>query len=150
MEYALSDLPPANIRRAITTSYGGKTAGAGKTVLSCVPCILAARHNLTPHRSVVVNHLRTQFQNSNTAVACIYLNHKETDVQTPVNLFASIWKQLVVDKCLPPAVHDLYKHNRTRDTRPSLAELFDILKSAVAQHSRFVPWWTRYVGRSSG
>ncbi|KAJ6580363.1 ankyrin repeat-containing domain protein, partial [Mycena vulgaris] len=94
--------------------------GAGKTVLS----------------SLVVNHLRAQFRNTDIGVACIYLNHKETDVQTPVNLLASLWKQLVVDTILPPAVHDLYKHHRTRDTRPSLAEVSEILKFTVAQHSR--------------
>ncbi|KAJ7443720.1 ankyrin repeat-containing domain protein [Mycena latifolia] len=94
--------------------------GAGKTVLV----------------SVVVNHLRAQFPNSDTAVACIYLNHKEREVQTPENLLASVWKQLVVDRSLPPAAHNLYKHHRLRDTRPSLTEVFDILQSAMAQQSK--------------
>ncbi|KAJ7443988.1 ankyrin repeat-containing domain protein [Mycena latifolia] len=94
--------------------------GAGKTVLM----------------SVVVNHLRAQCPNNNTAVACIYLNHKEREVQTPENLLASVWKQLVVDRSLPQAAHDLYKHHCLRDTRPSLTEVFDILQSAMAQHSK--------------
>ncbi|KAJ7444046.1 ankyrin repeat-containing domain protein [Mycena latifolia] len=94
--------------------------GAGKTVLV----------------SVVVNHLRAEFHNNNTAVACIYLNHKEREVQTPQNLLASVWKQLVVDRSLPPAAHDLYKYHRLRDTRPSLTEVCDILQSAMAQHSK--------------
>ncbi|KAJ7444032.1 ankyrin repeat-containing domain protein [Mycena latifolia] len=94
--------------------------GAGKTVLT----------------SVVVNYLRAQFPNNDTAVACIYLNHKERDVQTPENLLASVWKQLIVDNSLPPAAHDLYKHHRLRDTRPSLTEVFDILQSAMAKHSK--------------
>ncbi|KAJ7444049.1 ankyrin repeat-containing domain protein [Mycena latifolia] len=95
-------------------------SGAGKTVLA----------------SVVVNHLRAQFQKSDTAVACIYLNHKEREIQTPENLIASVWKQLVVDRPLPSAAHDLYKHHCLRDTRPSLTEVFDILQSAMAQHSK--------------
>ncbi|KAJ7444021.1 ankyrin repeat-containing domain protein [Mycena latifolia] len=77
-----------------------------------------------------------QFQKSDTAVACIYLNHKERELQTPENLLASVWKQLIVDRPLPPAAHDLYKHHHLRDTRPSLTEVFDILQSAVAQHSK--------------
>ncbi|KAJ7443983.1 hypothetical protein FB451DRAFT_1376537 [Mycena latifolia] len=94
--------------------------GAGKTVLA----------------SVVVNHLQAQFPNNDTAVACIYLNHKEREVQTLENLLASVWKQLVVDSSLPPAAHDLYKHHRLRDTRPSLTEVFDILQSAMAKDSK--------------
>ncbi|KAJ7444007.1 ankyrin repeat-containing domain protein [Mycena latifolia] len=69
--------------------------GAGKTVLA----------------SVVVNYLWAQFPNNDTAVACIYLNHKEREVQTPENLLSSVWKQLVVDRPLPQAAHDLYKHH---------------------------------------
>ncbi|KAJ7440464.1 ankyrin repeat-containing domain protein [Mycena latifolia] len=55
---------------------------------------------------------------------------------TPENLLASVWKQLVVDRSLPPAAYDLYKHHHLRDTRPSLTEVFDILQSAMAQHSK--------------
>ncbi|KAJ7443730.1 ankyrin repeat-containing domain protein [Mycena latifolia] len=69
-------------------------------------------------------------------LACIYLNHKEREVQTPENLLASVWKQLIVDRSLPSAAHDLYKHHHLRDTRPSLTEVFDILQSAMAQHSK--------------
>ncbi|KAJ7444013.1 ectomycorrhiza-induced ankyrin-domain/NACHT-domain-containing protein [Mycena latifolia] len=52
-----------------------------------------------------------QFLNNDTAVACIYLNHKEREVQTPENLLASVWKQLILDRSLPPAAHDLYKYH---------------------------------------
>ncbi|KAJ7469684.1 hypothetical protein FB451DRAFT_1136338 [Mycena latifolia] len=95
-------------------------SGAGKTVLS----------------SVVVNHLRSQFPTGDPGIACIYLNHKETEVQTPLNLLASVWKQLVVDTSISPAVHQLYSHHRSRDIRPSLAEVFGILQSTVGQHSK--------------
>ncbi|KAJ7722542.1 hypothetical protein B0H14DRAFT_3170152 [Mycena olivaceomarginata] len=66
--------------------------------------------------SMVVNHLRSL--NANTAVACIYLNHKETEMQTPVDLLSSLWKQLVVG------------------TRPSLDEVFQILSSAIGEYSK--------------
>ncbi|KAJ7108251.1 ankyrin repeat-containing domain protein [Mycena epipterygia] len=93
--------------------------GAGKTVLS----------------SMVVNHLRVESLND-IGVACVYLNHKETEVQTPVNLLAALWKQLVIGKTLSSAVHALYQQHHERDTRPSLDEILNLLQSAMAQHSR--------------
>ncbi|KAJ7108163.1 ankyrin repeat-containing domain protein [Mycena epipterygia] len=93
--------------------------GAGKTVLS----------------SMVVNHLRMQHPHE-TGVACIYLNHKETETQTPVNLLAGLWKQLVVGKALSPTVYAVYKHHDERQTKPLLDEVFHLLKAAIAQHSR--------------
>ncbi|KAJ6594719.1 hypothetical protein B0H19DRAFT_860962, partial [Mycena capillaripes] len=94
--------------------------GAGKSVLV----------------SMVVNHLRLQSHNINTAVACMYLNHKETEMQTLANLLASLWKQLVVDKPMPPAVHELYKAHHERGTRPLPDEVLKILHSAVAEYSK--------------
>ncbi|KAJ7444039.1 ankyrin repeat domain-containing protein [Mycena latifolia] len=94
--------------------------GAGKTVLV----------------SVAVNHLRAQFPTNDTAVACIYLNHKEREVQTPENLLSSVWKQLVVDRSLPQAAHDLYKHHCQRGTRPSLTEVSNLLEAAMGQYSK--------------
>ncbi|KAF8218034.1 ankyrin repeat-containing domain protein [Mycena galopus ATCC 62051] len=94
--------------------------GAGKTILV----------------SMVVHHLRLQPRNTNTAVACMYLNHKETEMQTIANLLASLWKQLVVGKPMPPAVHELYKTHHERKTRPSLDEVLKILLSAIAQYSK--------------
>ncbi|KAJ7453724.1 ankyrin repeat-containing domain protein [Mycena latifolia] len=94
--------------------------GAGKTVLV----------------SMVVNHLRLQSQKTNTAVACMYLNHKEIEMQTPANLLASLWKQLVVDKPMPPAVHKLYKDHHERGTRPSPDEVLKILHSAIGEYSK--------------
>ncbi|KAJ7108280.1 ankyrin repeat-containing domain protein [Mycena epipterygia] len=93
--------------------------GAGKTVLS----------------SMVVNHLRVKCP-KDTGVACIYLNYKETEIQTAVNLLAGLWKQLAVDKALSPAVHILYKAHHQRDTRPSLDEVFNLLEAVIAQCSR--------------
>ncbi|KAJ7773590.1 hypothetical protein DFH07DRAFT_683650, partial [Mycena maculata] len=53
--------------------------GAGKTVLA----------------SLVVDHLEAQFHNKDIGVACIYLNHKETEIQTLSNLFSGLWRQQV-------------------------------------------------------
>ncbi|KAJ7929455.1 hypothetical protein B0H13DRAFT_1573164, partial [Mycena leptocephala] len=54
-------------------------AGAGKTVLT----------------SLVVHHLSSQPEDKNYGVACIYLNHKETESQTPENLLGGLWRQLI-------------------------------------------------------
>ncbi|KAJ7117136.1 hypothetical protein C8R44DRAFT_596639, partial [Mycena epipterygia] len=48
--------------------------GAGKTVLA----------------SLVVHHLEHQSQSKNIGVACIYLNYKEAESQTPHNLLGSL------------------------------------------------------------
>ncbi|KAJ7499617.1 ankyrin repeat-containing domain protein [Mycena latifolia] len=95
--------------------------GAGKTVLA----------------SMVVNHLGARFWNDNIGVACMYLNHKETETQTPANLLAAIWTQLVIGKPIPAAVHELYQHHRERRTRPSADEVHAVLRNfATTQYSR--------------
>ncbi|KAJ6591131.1 ankyrin repeat-containing domain protein [Mycena vulgaris] len=98
--------------------------GAGKTVLA----------------SLVVNHLQAEIQKANLedeiGVACMYLNHKETQIQSPSNLLASLWRQLILGKSIPHSVHELFKHHRERGTRPFLADVQDVLRSAVAEYSK--------------
>ncbi|KAJ7692540.1 ankyrin repeat-containing domain protein [Mycena rosella] len=97
-------------------------SGVGKTVLA----------------SMVVDHLKLQFQNNNIGVACIYLNHKETETQTPSNLLAGLWRQLVFEKTISAQslVHQLFqKHSETRTT-PSLDEIHAVLCSVVAEWSK--------------
>ncbi|KAJ7181444.1 hypothetical protein C8R43DRAFT_869449, partial [Mycena crocata] len=60
--------------------------GAGKTVLA----------------SMVVDHLRNGVQDGKTCVTIFFPCDKETGTQTPLNLLASLWKQLIVGKTLPP------------------------------------------------
>jgi hypothetical protein len=66
----------------------------------------------------------------------MYLNHKETETQTLANLLAGLWKQLVVGKPMPPAVHELYNAHHERSTRPLLDEVLKILRSAIAEYSK--------------
>ncbi|KAJ7097016.1 hypothetical protein B0H15DRAFT_747863, partial [Mycena belliarum] len=91
--------------------------GAGKTVIS----------------AMVVNYLQAKLQDTDSGVACIYLNHKEIAAHTLVNLLASIWKQLAVDKPFAPHAHKLYKHHRARSTSPSVEEVVEILQILIAQ-----------------
>ncbi|KAJ7190338.1 ankyrin repeat-containing domain protein [Mycena pura] len=98
--------------------------GAGKTVLA----------------SVVVNHLKldAQIQEKNVGSACIYLNHKETRTQTPSNLLAGLWRQLVFGKPIPSdsMAQKLYQQYSEKDIRPSLAEVHKVLCSVLKTWSR--------------
>ncbi|KAJ7836267.1 hypothetical protein B0H14DRAFT_1125710 [Mycena olivaceomarginata] len=94
--------------------------GAGKTVLS----------------SLVVHYLQDQSQHTKIGVAPIYLNHKETEAQTPVNILTSLWKQLVTGKALSPEVVELYTQHHRQGIRPSIQEVSNVLKLAMAQEEK--------------
>ncbi|KAK6980538.1 ankyrin repeat-containing domain protein [Favolaschia claudopus] len=81
--------------------------GAGKTVLS----------------SLVVKHIEDKFQTPKVGLAYIYINHKELGTQTPTALFASLCKQLLVDKPLPSKLQDLWQYHSKRNTQPTLADV---------------------------
>ncbi|KAJ7676953.1 ankyrin repeat-containing domain protein [Mycena polygramma] len=93
--------------------------GAGKTVLV----------------SMVVNYLRDKFRNS-TGTACIYLNHKEADTQTPTNVFASLCKQLLLGRFIPQQIRELYKQHSNEGTRPSMDAIVKALQTVVSQYTK--------------
>jgi hypothetical protein len=113
------------------------TAGAGKTVLVCdhFPHRVNATNYDNP-RSMVVGHLGTQFTGKNIGVACIYLNHKEADNQTPSRLFAGLWRQLVLDRDIGSIAENLYKQHREKCTTPSLEEVVTVLSSSLKEFSQ--------------
>ncbi|KAJ7720490.1 ankyrin repeat-containing domain protein, partial [Mycena olivaceomarginata] len=86
--------------------------------------------------SIVINHLEVDFQTDSIGVACIYLNHKETEAQTISNLLASLCKQLLVAKSIPPTVLEMYRRHLSRGTRPSVEEVLEVLRCAVAEYSK--------------
>ncbi|KAJ6523135.1 hypothetical protein DFH09DRAFT_1421112, partial [Mycena vulgaris] len=94
--------------------------GAGKTVLA----------------SLVFNHLEIQARKNNVGLACIYLNHKETQTQTLANLLGGLWKQLMLEKSMPLAVDALYDYHFQRKTRPPLDEFHKALNFAITQYPR--------------
>ncbi|KAJ7483667.1 ankyrin repeat domain-containing protein [Mycena latifolia] len=94
--------------------------GAGKTVLV----------------SLVVHHLETRARTTDIGLACIYLNHKETETQTITNLLGGLWRQLMLGKPISATVQNLYYYHHERQTRPQLEEVCKALESAVAQYSK--------------
>jgi hypothetical protein len=81
-----------------------------------------------------VDHLRKQFGNE-TGIAAIYCNYKDIDVQTPANLFASLWMQLVESHPISDDVKILHKKHVNRSTRPSLSEILQVLRSEIGSYS---------------
>ncbi|KAJ7445363.1 hypothetical protein B0H11DRAFT_2249497 [Mycena galericulata] len=95
--------------------------GAGKTVLV----------------SMVVDHLSAAFlNNKDIGVACIYLNHKDIDSQTPSRLLAGLWRQLVLDRDIGSIAERLYIQHREKGTAPSLEEVVKVLHSSLKEFSK--------------
>ncbi|KAJ6487291.1 ankyrin repeat domain-containing protein, partial [Mycena vulgaris] len=95
--------------------------GAGKTVLA----------------SMVADHLSAACRNNrDTGIACIYLNHKEVDNQTPSKLLAGLWRQLALDKDISSVIENLYKQHREKGTVPSLEEVVNVLRSSLKEFSK--------------
>ncbi|KAF8146760.1 hypothetical protein K438DRAFT_1627213, partial [Mycena galopus ATCC 62051] len=102
--------------------------GAGKTVLALVT------NNYDNPRSMVVDHLSAKFRNNkDIGVACIYLNYKEADQQTPPKLLAALWRQLVLDRDIDSSAENLYKKHCEKGTAPSLEEVVNVLTSSLCQ-----------------
>ncbi|KAJ7024967.1 ankyrin repeat-containing domain protein [Mycena alexandri] len=97
--------------------------GAGKTVLV----------------SMVVDHLSTECQNNSLrdiGVACIYLNYKEANNQTPSKLLAGLWRQLVLNRDIGSDAEKLYQQHREKGTAPSLEEVAGVLSASLEEFSR--------------
>ncbi|KAJ6595809.1 ankyrin repeat domain-containing protein, partial [Mycena vulgaris] len=94
--------------------------GAGKTVLA----------------SLIVNHLEAQVQNNIFGLACLYLNHKELEAQTLLNLLGSLWRQLVWGKSMPSSIVSLHEHHREKHTRPPIDEVYRALTFIITQYSK--------------
>jgi hypothetical protein len=83
-----------------------------------------------------VNHLTTQSKDKNIGVACIYLNHKEANDQTPSKLLAALWRQLVYGMDVSDIAKDLYARHQEKGTAPSLKEVLEVLRSNLVEFSK--------------
>ncbi|KAJ7153991.1 hypothetical protein C8R43DRAFT_885171, partial [Mycena crocata] len=105
-----------------TTLWCPGIPGAGKTVLA----------------SMVVHHLRKTLNLPGTiGVAAVYLNHKEAEqLQSPEELLASIWRQLVFRRPITVKVQELYEEHHEPRTRPSMEDIYGVLCSIVTEYSK--------------
>jgi hypothetical protein len=83
---------------------------------------------------MVVDHLSAY--NRDIGIACIYLNHKEVDSQTPHKLLAALWRQLVLNKDIGSDAKELYKQHSEKGTSPSSQEIAGILASSLKEFSQ--------------
>lgn len=94
--------------------------GAGKTLL----CAL------------VIERLKTIFKNRNVPILCIYLNYKESSIQTLDNLISSLLKQLLQHadaEFQSPEAKRLFS-GAENESRPTLEELYEAFRAEI-QHS---------------
>jgi len=96
--------------------------GAGKTIMV----------------SIVIEHLYTKYRNDNSvSTAYLYCNFRRQDEQKPVDLLASLLKQLLSKKPnIPVSVRGLYEYHKNKQTRPSFDEISKELHSVVAPYSK--------------
>ena len=91
--------------------------GAGKTLL----CAL------------VVEHLKTIFKYRNVPVLCIYLNYKESNIQTLDNLIGSLLKQLLQHpnaEFKSPEAKRLFS-GAENESRPTLDDFYEAFKAEI-------------------
>ncbi|KAJ6528107.1 ankyrin repeat-containing domain protein [Mycena capillaripes] len=94
--------------------------GAGKTVLA----------------SMVVENLRLKHEQKNIGVACMYLDHKEVENQTPARLLSSLWRQLIFGRDIGSLPKKLHQQHFEMGTTPDLDDVYEVLRSAIRQYSR--------------
>ncbi len=95
--------------------------GAGKTMLS----------------SIAIDHLQGTLCQTNIAVAYIYCDYERQNEQTPVNLVASILRQLLQHHPLvPDSVMGSHRRHVNSGTRPDIEEISDMLNILLADFSQ--------------
>jgi hypothetical protein len=85
---------------------------------------------------MVVDHLAAEFGTENIGVACVYLNHKEAEGQTPAKLLAGLWRQLVLRRDLGSLAKKFYYQHHEKGTTPSVNEVFNILQAVIGDYSK--------------
>jgi hypothetical protein len=89
-------------------------------------------------RLIVVNYLCRQLKNDTSiGITYIYYNYKEEDIQSPVNLIASLWLQLVQNSSsLSSEVKDLYRTFIGQRSSPTLSDISKILQPKISRYSK--------------
>lgn len=86
----------------------------------------------------MVDHLCRKFKESkDIGIAYLYCQYKEREVQSPQNLFASLWRQLfeLKDTDPPNEVRELHARHTKACTRATLDEIIVALKIQIWRYS---------------
>ena len=87
--------------------------------------------------SLVIDYLQRRLGEENSATAYIYCDYRRQDEQTPINLSASIAKQLLQHQVsIPESVLSIYNHHQSRSTRPSFEEVMELIELSMARLKR--------------
>lgn len=88
--------------------------------------------------SIVIQHLWEKFRyDASVGIAYLYCDFRRQQEQKPIDLLASLLKQLVkVQHSMPEILKNLYKFHKNQRTRPSIDEISKILRSVVSNYSR--------------
>lgn len=87
--------------------------------------------------SIVIDYLQTLIRGENVGIAYIFCDHRSKLEQTPVNLIASLLKQLLQERrCIPHNLKSLYQLHSQKQTRPILDEVVKIFLSETSKYSR--------------
>ncbi|KAJ7323032.1 ankyrin repeat-containing domain protein [Mycena albidolilacea] len=70
-------------------------------------------------------------------VACIYLNHKEAEDQTPAKFLSGLWRQLVLGRHVGTHAKTLYERHKEKRTALALEEVVHVLRSSLLGLSKF-------------
>lgn len=88
--------------------------------------------------SLVIDHLQQLFSDGNVVTAYIYCDYRRQDEQTPINLIASVAKQLLHSQAsIPESIQKMYQHHRNKGTRPSFEEVLEMTASSMTPLSGF-------------
>ena len=97
------------------------------------------RYTLTEcPRSIVVDHLRQNFEGRKIAISCVYCSYKDQAVQTSTSLIASVLYQiLTITKSVSDDLRALYERHELHKTRPTVKELSAELHASVRDLDKF-------------
>ncbi|PGH26886.1 hypothetical protein AJ80_01468 [Polytolypa hystricis UAMH7299] len=92
----------------------------------------------TMNTAIVIDKLYTEFQSgSNVGIAYVYCNFRRQNEQNPIDLLASLLKQLLCGQLsISRSARQLYEGHRQRATRPSLHEISQVIESVVLDYSK--------------
>ena len=87
--------------------------------------------------SLVIDHLQQCFVDKTATNIYIYCDYRRQDEQTPLNLIASLTKQLLQHQdSVPEDVMKIYELHRENKTRPRFAEMLEMIESTMTHSAR--------------